>query len=371
MKSRTIGPALVAVGDGTARRGCLRIDGDRVAGVDDASSRADFGLPEGCTITPGLIDLQVNGMGKHWFNVQPLEALNSLSTLGPKYGVTSFLPSVMTSRWDEMLHAARAIYRSVNLPTAGARALGVHFEGPFLSHEYRRVHPKEFLLTPNPMLIEALLETWATGRCRVTMAPEIEEAPRASAELRRHGVTLAAGHTGATYAVGNAAIEQGYGILTHAFNGMPPIDHHSSSILVSYLLDPAVFCEVIADGIHVSPEHIALLYRLKGVNLVLTTDAMPVVEGLVMEGGAVRKKDGTIAGSALTLDQALRNLISATGISLAEAVVCASWAPARALGIDGDTGLLRAGLRADFVVWDRRTSVAQVFIGGELVYAND
>jgi N-acetylglucosamine-6-phosphate deacetylase len=369
--SRVYGPALVAVGDGTALPGCLRVQDGRIVAVEDRVVSPDFALPPGSTITPGLIDLQVNGSGRFWFNREPAETLNAVAKEAPTHGVTSFLPSIMTGEWRQMLHASEVISERLALVSGGARPLGVHLEGPFLSLEYRRVHPKEFLLTPTPLRIEALLETWKAGKLRVTMAPEIEEAPRAAAELRRRGVTLAAGHTGASCAIGNSAIESGYSILTHTFNGMPSLHHRVSSILTAFLLDPTVFCEVIADGIHVGVEHLALLYRLKALNLVLTTDAMPLVEGLVEEGGVARTKDGTIAGSRLSLDQALRNLMAATGITFPQAVACATWAPARAIGADNEIGMLASGLRADFVVWNHRKEVAQVFIDGQLVYSNN
>lgn len=371
MSARTYGPSVFAVGDGTAQHGYLRVEDGRVSGFDDVACRDNHELPAHSTVTPGLIDLHVNGTAALWFNREPLETLNAMASEAPKHGVTAFLPSIMTGPWEQMLHAAGCLCPRINLPGSGARALGVHFEGPFLNVEYRRAHPREFLLTPTPARVEALLNAWSAGRCRITMAPEIEEAPRAAAELRLHGVRLAAGHTGATYAIGNSAIDAGYRILTHAFNGMPPLHHRSSSILTAFLLDPAAFCEVIADGAHVSPEHLALLYRLKGVNLVLTTDYMPLTGNLVEEGGVARTKDGVIAGSRLRLDHAVRNLIAATGISLIEAVQCATWAPARAIGVEDEIGTLMPGMQANFVVWNRRNEVVQVFIGGDLVYVNN
>jgi len=122
--------------------------------------------------------------------------------------------------------------------------------------------------------------------------------------------------------------------------------------------------------VHVSVEHLALLYRLKGLNLVLATDAMPLIEGLVEEGGVARTADGVIAGSRLAPDQAVRNLMAATGISLASAVACATWAPARAMGIENEMGTIASGLRADIAVWDARNQVTHTFVGGRLVYTN-
>ncbi|HLJ84177.1 MAG TPA: amidohydrolase family protein [Candidatus Eremiobacteraceae bacterium] len=370
MRSATIGPALVAMGDGGARQGCIRVEAGRIASIEDGPQFLTYELPAGSTITPGLIDLHTNGVGRYWFNRDPIDALEALCSDAPTHGVTAFLPSIMTSPWDQMLHAATAISRRSCLPLTGARPLGLHFEGPFLNREFRRVHQEEFLLEPTPARVEALLDTWTTGRCRVTMAPEINGAARAAEELRRRGVVLSAGHTAATYAIGNAAIEHGFTILTHSFNAMPPLHHRKSSILTAYLLDPTAFCEVIADGVHVSPEHLALLYRLKGINLVATTDAMPLTDAVSASGGVAVTREGVIAGSLLTPDQGVRNIIAATGLLLPEAVVCATWAPARAIGLDDEIGTLREGMRADFTVWDRRNRVTHTFVGGELIYAD-
>jgi len=371
MSGRTIGHALLALGDGTSHQGCIRIENGRIAALDDGPHHLDYELPFGSTVTPGLIDLHINGAAGHWFNREPLAAMRAIEATGTRSGLTSYLPSIITGPWDEMLRSAREIYRQMEMPSGGARALGVHFEGPFLNPEYRRFHQAEYLLSPTPKRIEQLLGTWTSGRCRVTMAPEIDEARPASAELRRRGVVLSAGHTAANFSIGVEAIEEGYRILTHTFNAMPGLHHRASSILVAYLLDPAAFCEVIADGVHVSSEHVALLYRLKGLNLVLATDRMPVTENLTEQGGVVRDLDGIIAGSRLLPDEAVRNLMNATGVTLAEAVACATWAPARAIGLDGELGMLGEGLRADLAVWDRHNRISHVFIGGQLVYAND
>jgi len=371
MSARTIGPALLAVGDGTAHQGCLRIENGRILSLEDGPQYLDYELPFGSTVTPGLIDLHVNGTGDRSFAREPAETVKMMSTLGPAHGLSAFLPSIMSGPWEPTLLAAAELYKCLSWQPAGARALGVHFEGPFLNPEFRRAHEREYIMSPTPALIEALLATWTTGCCRVTMAPELEDAPRAAAELRRRGVVLSAGHTGASYAVGNSAIEQGYNILTHTFNAMPGIHHRTSSILVAYVLDPTAFCEAIADGAHVSLEMLALLYRLKGVNLVLTSDAMPVDVRSTEEAGLVRNAEGMIAGSRLMLDQAVRNLMAATGITLAEAVVCATWAPARAMGIDGEMGILREGMRADFTVWDRHNRISHTFVDGVLVYTNN
>jgi len=129
MQGTTFGPALFAIGDGTAQRGCLRISDGRVVEVDAGMRRADRELPPGSVVTPGLIDLHVNGTGRSWFNTEPLETLRAMSAQAPRFGVTSFLPSVMTGPWDHMLRAAGIISKEARTPMSGARSLGLHLEG--------------------------------------------------------------------------------------------------------------------------------------------------------------------------------------------------------------------------------------------------
>ncbi|HXW75858.1 MAG TPA: hypothetical protein VEJ20_00445, partial [Candidatus Eremiobacteraceae bacterium] len=136
----TVGPATLAIGDGTTFQGCVRIDGGRIAGLDDGPQHLDYELPFGSTVTPGLIDLHTNGIADRSFLREPSDALRLFDAAALKQGVTSYLPSIMTAPWEHMLSAARELYRSVGVPTAGARAIGVHFEGPFLNPEYRRFH---------------------------------------------------------------------------------------------------------------------------------------------------------------------------------------------------------------------------------------
>src|ERR1700680_4991772 len=138
MGGKTIGHALLAIGDGTSHQGSIRIENGVIARLDDGPHHLDYELAVGSTITPGLIDLHVNGAGRHWFNREPLEAMQALSTTGPRSGLTAFLPTVITGPWDQMLRAGRELFRRGELPADGARSLGVHFEGPFLNPEYRR-----------------------------------------------------------------------------------------------------------------------------------------------------------------------------------------------------------------------------------------
>ena len=192
---------------------------------------------------------------------------------------------------------------------------------------------------------------------------------RAADELRRRGVVLAAGHTAATWRRQRRYRTRLFHSHAHVQRDAA-IHHRTSSILTAYLLDPTAFCEGSPTACTSLPEHLALLYRLKGINLVVTTDAMPLTDAVTAVGGVARTREGVIAGSLLTPDKGVRNLMAATGLPLQEAVVCATWAPARAMGLDDEIGMLREGLRADFTVWDRRNHVSHTFVGGELYYKN-
>jgi N-acetylglucosamine-6-phosphate deacetylase len=373
MSRRLLGPSFVAVGDGTSTFGRLAIENGRIAGVLAADGPTDYPLPAGTTVAPGTIDVHTNGAGAETFNRDQGNAVSVAAAAYAQTGATGFVASVMTAPWESMLHAASEVVEAANQleeeEPAGARCLGVHFEGPFLNPKFRRIHRQEWLLSANASRAREMVDSCKGACLLVTMAPEIDGATDALRVFLDNGVVCSAGHTGARYREGMLAIGLGFRSLTHAFNGMPPLDHRDPSILAAFIQDRRTLVQVICDGFHVSPVMIDILHRTLGDRLVLVTDAMPVADpGYHIEGGVVRSADGTIAGSALRMDTAIRNYMSYAQISFAQAIVAATYAPARLIGHEAELGRIARGARADLSFWDKDYRVIATMVGGSFVY---
>jgi N-acetylglucosamine-6-phosphate deacetylase len=330
-------------------------------------------LPPGSSIAPGLIDLHTNGAGEYLFNRDQGTAVGVAGAAYAANGATGFVASVMTAPWESMLHAASELVEAANQleesPPAGARCLGIHFEGPFLNVKFRRIHRHEWLLSASAPRAQEMIDACKGACLLVTMAPEIDGAADALRVFLENGVVCSAGHTGARYREGMLAIGLGFRSLTHAFNGMPPLDHRDPSILAAFIQDRRTLVQVICDGFHVSPVMIDILHRTLGDRVVLVTDIMPPADpGYHIGGGVMRAADGTIAGSALRIDEALRNYMSYAQIPFAQAVVAATHAPARLIRHDSEMGRIARRARADLSFWDDQYRVIGTMVGGRFVY---
>lgn len=368
-----LGPAFIALGDGTSTFGRVAVEHGRIAGILAADGSSDYPLPPGSSIAPGLIDLHTNGAGEYLFNRDQGNAVGAAGAAYAANGATGFVASVMTAPWESMLHAASELVEAANqleerAPT-GARCLGIHFEGPFLNAKFRRIHRHEWLLAANAARAQEMVDACKGACLLVTMAPEIDGAADALRVFLENGVVCSAGHTAARYREGMLAIGLGFRSLTHAFNGMPPLDHRDPSILAAFIQDRRTLVQVICDGFHVSPVMIDILHRTLGDRVVLVTDVMPAADpGYHIEGGVMRAADGTIAGSALHIDEALRNYMSYAQIPFAQAVVAATHAPARLIRHDSEMGRIARGARADLSFWDDEYRVIGTMVGGRFVY---
>ena len=338
-----------------------------------ADGPTDHPLPAGTTIAPGLIDVHTNGAGEYLFNRDQGNAVAVAGRAYARTGATGFVAAVMTAPWESMLHAASEVVEAAHQmeedAPAGARCLGVHFEGPFLNPKFRRIHRNEWLLSASAGRAREMIDACKGGCLLVTMAPEVDGASEALRVFLENGVVCSAGHTSARYREGMLAIGLGFRSLTHAFNGMPPLDHRDPSILAAFIQDRRTLVQVICDGYHVSPVMIDILHRTLGDRVVLATDAMPVTDpGYHIDGGVVRSADGTIAGSALQMDEALRNYMSYAQIPFAQAIVAATHAPARLIRHDLEMGRIARGLRADLSFWDKEYHVVATMVGGRFIY---
>jgi N-acetylglucosamine-6-phosphate deacetylase len=375
MRPFTLGPARLVTPEGPPRTGRIAIDAaGRIAEVLEGEGTCDVSVPQGSLIAPGLIDVHTNGAGELLFLRDQGEAIEAASKDYASHGATGFVAAIMTAPWDSMVHVAgelseAALTLSEDAEPGGARCLGIHFEGPFLNPKFRRVHRSEWLLTASVDRMREMLEA-ARGACvMVTMAPEVEGADEAARFAHDQGVVCSAGHTGARYREGMLAIGLGFRSLTHAFNGMPPLDHRDPSILAAFIQEERTSVQLICDGIHVTPVMVDILYRALGERLVLATDYQaPVGSGYRIQDGVVRSDDGTIAGSALHMDRAVRNLMSYARIPFERAVRNASTAPAKLLGLQHECGTIEKGRRADLSIWSSDYDVVATLVGGAPVF---
>jgi N-acetylglucosamine-6-phosphate deacetylase len=330
----------------------------------------------GAMLAPGFLDLQINGAFGLDFTWQP-DSIWTVGSLLPRYGVTTFLPTIITSPLETIEKAMRVVSGDRPDGYRGADPLGLHIEGPFLNPGKKGAHNPNYLRLPSPDLVRDW--TVANGVRIVTLAPELPGALETIASLCRAGVTVSAGHSLADQQQAEAGIAAGIRWGTHLFNAQPGLEHRAHNLTGVLLTDDRVGFGLIADGIHVDPLMVKLAWRAKGGgNFTLVTDAMAAMgmpQGrsrlgdfdVFVDDTSARLADGTLAGSILTEDIALRNLLRFTGCSLADGLAALTSTPAALLGLT-DRGRIQAGLRADLVLLDGDLQVMATVAGGQLVY---
>jgi N-acetylglucosamine-6-phosphate deacetylase len=317
---------------------------------------------------PGFVDVQVNGFGGVDFLEAGEEGYRVAGEALLATGVTSYLPTLITAPEEDLVSALADIPEDSSAP----RILGVHLEGPFLAAPRLGTHRATGRRDPDPELLRRLL---AAGPVRMmTLAPELPGALELIDELVAASVTVSCGHSDATAEQATAAFDRGARMVTHLFNAMRPFNHREPGIVGAALVRDDVFVEIILDGIHLAPATAALVWRAAAGRVALVTDAVAAASGnggsyslgsveLQVQDGAVRAPEGMLAGSLLTMVDAVRNL-HALGASLEDALNAASGVPARALGLT-DAGRLDVGSPADIVVLDDNLEVESVFVGGD------
>jgi N-acetylglucosamine-6-phosphate deacetylase len=317
---------------------------------------------------PGFIDLQVNGFGGVDFLEADADGYQRAGEALLETGVTAYLPALITAPEEQLCAALGEVPRDGN----GPRILGVHLEGPFLANARLGTHPAEARRDPDPALLERLL---AAGPIRlVTLAPELAGADSLIDLLHRRGITVSCGHSDATAAEANAAFDRGVRTVTHLFNAMRPFRHRDPGIAGAALARDDVVVQVILDGIHLSTETAKVIWRAATGRVALVTDAVagagmkdgPYSLGGVevdVRDGVVSGPDGVLAGSALTMIEAVRNL-HWLGVPLSDALKAASETPAHVLGLS-TVGRLGPGLPADIVILSDELEVERVLVAGE------
>lgn len=330
---------------------------------------------QGLILAPGFVDLQINGAFGHDFTRDPAAIWHVASQL-PRYGVTTFLPTIITSPPAAIAAAQQALQQP---PAAfqGAHPLGLHLEGPFLNPQKKGAHDAAHLCAPRP----ALIAGWSpqSGVRLVTLAPELPGALDLVSRLVHDGIVISAGHSMATLEEGQAALNAGVRYGTHLFNAMPPLHHRQPGLAAALLADERATVGLIADGVHVHPALVALFWRLLGpARLTLVTDAIAALgvgpgtftlgnQAVTVRDGRATLPDGTLAGSALSLDAAVRNLRQITGCSLSDAVHTVTSTPAKLLNLS-QKGAIVPGADADLVLLTPDLHVAATFVAGKMVY---
>ena len=347
--------------------------------VPGNASVVDFG---DAILAPGFFDIHMHGgAGLDLMRAAPSD-LPRLGQFLVTHGVTGYFPTTVAAPLDSTCAAldrlAAAIESAQKTPSTNgvsARPLGIHLEGPFLSHKRRGVHPPEYLVNPTLEIFDRLWQA-ARGQVRMmTIAPEIPGAIQVIAEAARRKVCVSIGHSDAELPTAQAAVTAGARHATHTFNAMRPLDHRDPGIIGEVLSDDRISADLIADGIHVSPPVVKLFLQAKGVDrAVLITDAISATgmpDGQYQLGPIqVDVKDGkctannSLAGSVLTMDRAVRNVTQFSSWKLRDAVRAATLNPARAVSMAHDHGLLAPGACADFTVLSLTGEVIKTIVGG-------
>ena len=364
-------------------RGDLHIIGEQIghvgaANVDKTGATLDA---TGCYVLPGFIDVHVHGGDGYDTMDATAEGLTAMATFFARHGVTAFLATTMTAPHADIRRAVAAVGQWGQQITGGARIIGVHVEGPYISLKFPGAQPAEFIRPPS---VDEFAELLAAGPVRMmTLAPEVKGSAELITAARQQGVIAVWGHTDATYERCVQAAAWGVTQATHTYNAMSGLHHRKPGVLGATLTLDSIYAQLIADNIHVHPAAMNVLARCKGVDrTVLITDAMRAAglpEGeydlggqpVTVKDGSCRLADGTLAGSILTMERALGNFMAATGLSLAAAWPTTSRTPAQSLGLDQHYGALQPGYQADIVLLDPQLQVVATVVGGQIVYLRD
>jgi N-acetylglucosamine-6-phosphate deacetylase len=373
----------------------IAIEEGRIAAI---STRSGSSLPAGArvmdfpgaTLAPAFLDVHIHGAAGHDVMQATPEALDTMGRFLASRGTANYLATTVTAPLDATLRSLEGLAKLMarasenelgNGPGIGsARPLGIHLEGPFLSHAKRGVHPPEYLLEPSVAAFDRMFEA-AEGRVRLmTLAPELNGAAELAAHAAQRGVRVSVGHSNATAAETRAAFAAGATSATHTFNAMRALDHREPGILGEVLTDDAIFAELICDGIHSAPEMTRLWWRAKGPERgILVTDAMSAAgmpDGEYQLGGfAVQvaqgraTRDGVLAGSVLTLDRALANCVAFTGAAIGKALRAVTANPAAMVGLEDAAGRVAVGRPASLVVLNAQAKLIATFVNGVRVAA--
>ncbi len=334
----------------------------------------------GAAVAPGFIDLHVHGARGRDLMDGTRESLQVVAESLASHGTTSFLATTLSAPDSDTETAIRGFAEHHVGVQDGAFPLGLHLEGPFLNPLRRGTHSARHLRPASLESYRRFRDISGHHIRKMTVAPEMDEGFRLIRDAVQSGVRISLGHSDATENLARAAVDAGATQATHTFNAMRPFHQREPGILGLVLADDRVFAEIIADGIHVHPTAVQLLFRMKGCHRVLlVTDGLSATDmpdgpyplgnqWVTVRNGECRDSEGALAGSTLTLERAISNVTRWLNIPLAEALAAASATPALSLGLENRKGTLAPGADADLVFLDQELRVLQTMVGGRIVY---
>ncbi len=338
-------------------------------------------LPEDAVVVPGFIDQHVHGAGGSDFMDGEESTLETISKTLAEEGTVAYLATTVSASREKTKRALQRVkeYRAQN-KSGGAEVVGVHLEGPFIGFKYKGGMNENHIVAFDEVILQEWIE--ASGDCVkiVTYAPETDKEYAILHSLTEKGIVPSAGHSEATYVQIADALSNGLKNVTHTYNAQSPLHHREIGVVGSALLTDELYCELIADKIHVSVPAMQLFLKCKPKDkVILVTDSMRakgVGEGLseiggqkvIVKNGEARLENGTLAGSVLKMNVAVRNLVKDLGVAFTDAVDFATKNPAKALGIENDYGTIAVGKKASFTVLDKEYNVLMTIVNGKIVY---
>lgn len=350
--------------------------------IKDVDSYDEIIDAEGKYLSPGFIDLHNHGNFGHDAMEASYEALESMADFHIKNGITAYLATTMTEHPEKIRAAVKNIGEYIesgsNDSKVKAQVLGIYLEGPYFSMEKKGAQPPEYIKDPDLDEIKELIELSKNNIKVVAIAPELKGAKESIKYLKNEGITISAGHTNATFEEAKTGIDLGITQGTHLYNGMRSYSHREPGVVGAVLTDERVACEMICDGIHLHAGAMDLAVKMKGKEgIILISDAMMATglqdgkyvlggQDVYVKEGAARLEDGTLAGSTLTLNKAVYNMVHMVNVPLKDAVRMASLNPAKAIGMDDRKGSIEIGKDADLIIFDEDIKVSKALIKGKI-----
>ncbi|AVQ44519.1 N-acetylglucosamine-6-phosphate deacetylase [Clostridium botulinum] len=331
---------------------------------------------KGLYISPGFIDVHIHGSGGKDAMDGKIESIKVISNTIAKRGVTSFLPTTMTMAKEHIYKALDVIEQAMNMDLGGAKVLGAHLEGPFINPKYKGAQKVDFIKNPSFDFIKGYENVIKI----ITLAPEKDENFKFLKYIKENtDIVLSIGHSDATYEQAMAAIDNGISRATHIFNAMTPLNHRKPGI-IGAIMNTDISCELIADNIHVHKGAINVLTKIKGKDkIILITDSMRAGcmnngiwelggQKVIVKNGSARLEDNTLAGSILTLDNAIKNMKNNIDASLCEIISMVTINPAKDINIYDKKGSIEKGKDSDIVIFDKDINISMTIVEGNIVY---